>query len=1023
MGQLLPYVYGDGSVWRNGSVVQTLGDSVFVQMETSLPFHVQTRGFGDRFADCQLTNRGTNVLIDSDYLQFETAYNQFSWTQRRRNGASTTSGSITAGATTCTINAPATGQGSPYKLMYVTVDAGGANPETLVMSSSYTEGSTTFSFRTAFAHNHSSGVSISWTRPSAVDSYYNGPTSEMLLTAGTYGSPTEAAHGILYAWWTGTGNAQGRPWSNTSHQSQRYIENSPNPLGTGPVRLSAFFLAGPWWNHGTVWRLAGYTANHNEQFSEKTLGPLFSLYAASPTIIKVSVDLPAPTTPHLTTGPILSAYLETASTIPAGMVVVRLAVMAEKITAVDGDLLPGKTVYFSDLAGYGLPDFDGVGATNYGPSVTHAFARQWVTVAGIDTLMLQLGSNDQEYTTQAQFLAAYRRIQALYSADTGDPIGVVNLGVYPQADGFNTTLSADAANNATSITLTAATGLQAGTRIRINDFGWQLQVNGSPSAGTFSLYVTTIVSATAQATTAKTGTIAYNASAANVATALNALSNVNGGASVVGPLNGTYNITFTDHSTMLAPGDNNLTGGTLYVGHDYEDVYPAPAYVEGSTTVALEISLFGTDHNHASGSPVSYYTQDTALSGRARIGPLIAGAVVAHAADAKVLTFDWHSWGGTFNSWDERVIGNQWNPARDYLHPTGQHATDLIWQATFARLEAVAASVVPSTANVVSGITYGFDSELTGVAPQYTTALAASVAGGDNVEVTLGGTAARSFQSLVNGTNVNLTGGPLVSVWRNGTQTALLPTTSHATTGFYAVTEPATVANGFAVGDSCWFRVNGTNSAGAFTVDKPFTVVSGGGSIINGGYGVTFHVTSDGTNALSGVNLQVTQGSITEGKQTSAGGTASYALNLGTANVGASLTGYASTSGAYTIGSGCNGATIDLVLSPIVITPAANAGQVTGSLYTYDGQGALASASIDFQMTGWSGTANGSFSRDVFTLTSNTNGLLVANFEQSASYRGRRNQSGGITGHWATFNTPTNSTSFQLPAILGGMGT
>jgi len=88
------------------------------------------------------------------------------------------------------------------------------------------------------------------------------------------------------------------------------------------------------------------------------------------------------------------------------------------------------------------------------------------------------------------------------------------------------------------------------------------------TGGTFKLSVTT-----ANGSTQQTGTIAYNASAATVATALTALSNVgtdpagNSRVTVTGSAGGPYTITFQNYVgqtgavTMTADG-SSLTGGT-----------------------------------------------------------------------------------------------------------------------------------------------------------------------------------------------------------------------------------------------------------------------------------------------------------------------------------------------------------------------------------------------------------------------------------------------------------------------------
>lgn len=80
---------------------------------------------------------------------------------------------------------------------------------------------------------------------------------------------------------------------------------------------------------------------------------------------------------------------------------------------------------------------------------------------------------------------------------------------------------------------------------------WSVAVNGSPTGGTFALIVNG----------SSTAPIAYNAAAADIATAINALSGVTGlsGVTVTGTTTNT--VTFPSAATLSA--SSSLTGGTL----------------------------------------------------------------------------------------------------------------------------------------------------------------------------------------------------------------------------------------------------------------------------------------------------------------------------------------------------------------------------------------------------------------------------------------------------------------------------
>jgi hypothetical protein len=85
-------------------------------------------------------------------------------------------------------------------------------------------------------------------------------------------------------------------------------------------------------------------------------------------------------------------------------------------------------------------------------------------------------------------------------------------------------------------------------------------ISGTPTGGTFTL---TVTNPYGDAQT--TGTIAYNAAASAVQTALTALSNVgSGNATATGSAGGPYTITFASilGTMSVALGTNSLTGGT-----------------------------------------------------------------------------------------------------------------------------------------------------------------------------------------------------------------------------------------------------------------------------------------------------------------------------------------------------------------------------------------------------------------------------------------------------------------------------
>lgn len=186
-----------------------------------------------------------------------------------------------------------------------------------------------------------------------------------------------------------------------------------------------------------------------------------------------------------------------------------------------------------------------------------------------------------------------------------------------------------------------------------------------------------------------------------------------------------------------------------------------------------------------------------------------------------------------------------------------------------------------------------------------------------------------------------------------------------------------------------------------------------------GSYAVVVHVT-DGTSAINGARVTITDGVLAQPLTTNSGGNVGYSLNAGEYTLTIVKAGYSYTP---TVGLlvGGNG-TFEAVMTAIVIPPATGVGQVTGYVYCYDGQGAVAvGATIDFEYVGPvdTTTTGSSFLRMTFTGTSDVNGLIAEPFEQNSHYRCRRVDASG-NGNWQPFTTPANSTTFQIGTMVPG---
>lgn len=149
-------------------------------------------------------------------------------------------------------------------------------------------------------------------------------------------------------------------------------------------------------------------------------------------------------------------------------------------------------------------------------------------------------------------------------------------------------------------------------------------VTGSPTGGTYTLTVTTPDGAQT------TGTIAYNATAAVVQTAIEALSNVAVGAvTVTGSAGGPYTITFggeqlNDQVVTVALGTNSLTGGSS----------PSVTTVEQATTTnytgltdlyAVRVGMDGFHGVSVNGPILETWLPDFTRAGAVKTGEVEMG--------------------------------------------------------------------------------------------------------------------------------------------------------------------------------------------------------------------------------------------------------------------------------------------------------------------------------------------------------------------------------------------------------------
>ena len=123
-----------------------------------------------------------------------------------------------------------------------------------------------------------------------------------------------------------------------------------------------------------------------------------------------------------------------------------------------------------------------------------------------------------------------------------------------------------------------------GNTLTLGLYTQTLTVTGSPTGGTVTYSVT------AGNETTTSATVAYNATAAVLAAALQALSNVGaGGVTVTGSAGGPYTVVWQGFNPTVAIGTNALTGGTT------------PSVTIGSTAIQTGISKIGTIQSYNPG--------------------------------------------------------------------------------------------------------------------------------------------------------------------------------------------------------------------------------------------------------------------------------------------------------------------------------------------------------------------------------------------------------------------------------------
>lgn len=280
-----------------------------------------------------------------------------------------------------------------------------------------------------------------------------------------------------------------------------------------------------------------------------------------------------------------------------------------------------------------------------------------------------------------------------------------------------------------------------------------------------------------------------------------------------------------------------------------------------------------------------------------------------------------------------------------------------------------------------------------------------------------GSTLTFTFRSRdASGAAAALTGGA-VSVYR-GTSTTQFTTGVTLTADFDSVTGLNHVAidttdAAYATGADFHViltagTVDGTSVAGEPLYHFTLTASAGVGS---GARTVTATV-NDGTTALASAIIRFTKGSESIATTTNGSGIGVVNLDDGTWTVAITKSGY-SFAGTNLVVDGDETATYSM--TTVSVVPSGDPNQTIGVLTTRDEHGdAEGEVVITFKLERGPGDDGHAYSSDEFTATSNGSGVLTVTLVRGAVYHARRGNR-----KWVTVATPTASSSFDLPEVLG----
>jgi lysophospholipase L1-like esterase len=306
------------------------------------------------------------------------------------SGGGTLHANVSSGATSIQVDMASLNNGTWGPSMIVTI-TDGTNTDTIKLANSAVDGTlqsgpnnpTTISFTTAtpssLSHAYlAANTTVTWHRPSNVGHYWWGRNTEFVFAAAASPAPPNWGFYRLCDWYL-TEAASG-----LSEDTYKQVRGWAN----GPIRGTLYYLATPKATNVNNVQLNGYVSGTG------TVTPVpFSTYAATPTIKSVSITFPTPTAYTATTGVRFTVQASGTGTFAAGDVFCPIAMYVERTDATDG-----YGMFFAGSAGTAIWNYsaDGLytdGSTYRPVFMSAAFASAFVTLAGIDTLIVNLGHN------------------------------------------------------------------------------------------------------------------------------------------------------------------------------------------------------------------------------------------------------------------------------------------------------------------------------------------------------------------------------------------------------------------------------------------------------------------------------------------------------------------------------------------------------------------------------------------------------------------------------------------------------